>query len=185
MKRRAVLAAAIVAGLGLTGAAPGPWTIDREASTIGMSIRALGQTRSGHFSDWRGDIVFDPAAPENTRADVVVQAASLRMSPDTLTRRALGPGFLDTARRPTIRFVLRSLEPRGGARYTARADVTLKGRTGVVVFPVDLRVSDDRAHLAGAFTLDRTDYGIGTAGPWNTLIGREVTVRVALQARRV
>ena len=68
--------------------------------------------------------------------------------------------------------------------YTADAVVTLKGVSRPVSFPVDLRVTGDRAHLTGAFVLNRADFGIGTSGPWNSLVGRQVTVRVALQARR-
>jgi hypothetical protein len=59
----------------------------------------------------------------------------------------------------------------------------VKGRRRDIAFPVDLRVAGERAQLTGAFTLDRADFGIGTSGPWNRLVGRQVTVRVALQAR--
>ena len=95
-----------------------------------------------------------------------------------------GLNFLDAARHPLIRFDLLSLAQMGGNRYTARADVTMKGVKRPIVFPVDLRVIDDRAHLTGAFELNRADFGIGTSGPWNRLVGRQVTVRVALQAQR-
>ena len=186
MKRRGVLALGLGALLALTAAAsaPAPWTIERQASRIEMSVRAFGGSHTGRFADWRGDIIFDPADPGRTRATVVVQAASLKLSSAALTRRAVGPGFLDAAGHPVIRFDLRSLQPLGGDRYTARADVTMKGQIHPVAFPVDLRVTGDRAHLSGAFTLDRADYGIGTSGPWNRLVARQVTVRVSLQARR-
>ncbi|HWQ86082.1 YceI family protein [Brevundimonas sp.] len=167
----------------LTGAAPGPWTFDRDVSRIEMSVRAFGGWRTGRFEDWRGSIVLDPAQPEAARASVTVQAASLRMSPAVATRRAVGPAFLDAARHPLIRFELKSLERLGADRYTAHADITMKGRTRSVAFPLDLRISGERAHLAGALTLDRADFGIGTSGPWDRLVGRQVTVRVALQAR--
>jgi len=184
VKRRAVLAGLLALVLG--GAAPPPtaWVVIREASTIELTVRALGGSHRGLFDDWRGDIVFDPAAPERTRATVLVQAASLRMRSSALTRRARSSSLLDTARHPVVRFELGSLRPLGGGRYTARAEVTIKGRTRPVTFPVDLRVTGDRAHLAGAFTLDRTEFGIGTTGAWNRILGREVTVRVSLQARR-
>lgn len=167
----------------LTGAAPGPWALERDGSRIEMSVRAFGGWRTGRFEDWRGSAVMDPARPEDARASVTVQAASLKMSPAVATGRAIGPAFLDAARYPVIRFELKSLEPLGGDRYTARADVTMKGRTRAIAFPLALRVNSDRAHLAGAFQLDRGDFGIGTSGPWNRLVGRQVTVRVALQAR--
>jgi len=184
MRRRAVLLGALAA-LGLGGsAAPAPWTVLHEASTIEMSVRAFGGSHRGRFDDWLGDIAFNPDAPARTRATVVVQSGSLKMSPAAVTGRAVGPAFLDARRHPTIRFELQSLEPLGQDRYSARADVTMKGRTRPVTFPVDLRVTGDRAHLTGAFTLDRTEFGIGTTGAWNRMVGREVTVRVALQARR-
>lgn len=184
LKRATVPAFAALALLTQTGAAPIPWAVDRDASRIEMSVRAFGGAHSGQFADWRGDIAFDPDDPDSTRATVVVQSASLAMSPAAVSDRATGPAFLDAARYPQIRFNLRALEPQGGDRYTARAEVTMKGITRPVVFPVDLRVTGDRAHLAGAFVLNRADFGIGTSGPWNRLVGRQVTVRVALQARR-
>lgn len=184
MRRRAVLLGALAA-VTLGGAAPTPWIMVREASTIEMSVRAFGGSHRGRFEDWRGDFVFDPDSPTRTRATVVVQTGSLKMTPAAVTRRAVGPAFLDVARHPTIRFELQSLEAIGGDRYSARARITMKGRTRPVTFPVDLRVTGDRAHLTGAFTLDRTGFGIGTSGAWNRMVGREVTVRVALQARRL
>lgn len=183
MRRRTVITG--LAALMLAAAAPPPaWVVVRDASTIDLTVRALGGSHGGRFEDWRGDITFDPAAPERTRATVLVQAKSLRMRSTALTRRATGSSLLDTARYPVIRFDLRSLQPLGGGRYTARAEVTIKDRTRPVSFPVDLRVTGDRAHLTGAFRLDRTQFGIGTTGAWNRMLGREVTVRVALQARR-
>ena len=184
MKRRAVVLAGLLAALGLAASEPPRWVVIRDASTIEMTVRALGGSHHGRFEDWRGDIAFDPEAPDRTRATVVVQTASLRMGSGVLTRRATGPAMLDAASHPVIRFELRSLEPLGGDRYSARAEITMKGRTRPVSFPLDLRVTGDRAHLTGAFTLDRMDFGIGTTGAWNRLVGREVTVRVALQARR-
>ncbi len=95
-------------------------------------------------------------------------------------------GCLDAlaANHPTVRMQLRSLEPLGAARYTARADVTIKGRTRSITFPVDLSAEGDRAQMTGNLSLDRAAFGIGTSGPLNGLIARQVTVRVSLTARR-
>jgi len=184
MRLPAIAVFAALALLLLTGAAATPWAVDREASRIELAVRAFGGSHTGRFSEWGGEIVFDPAEPEQTRAVIVVQSDSLVMTPAMASRRATGPAFLDADRYPQIRFDLRSLQPLGGGRYTARASVTMKGVTRPVAFPVDLRLAADRAHLTGAFVLNRADFGIGTSGPWNRLVGRQVTVRVALQARR-
>lgn len=168
----------------LTAATPAPWAFERDGSRIELSVRAFGGSHTGVFEDWRGSADIDPAHPEASRASVTVEAASLKMSPAVATSRAVGPAFLDAARYPTIRFDLQTLEPLGGDHYTARAMVTMKGVTRPIAFPVDLRLTGDRAHLTGGFLLNRADFGIGTSGPWNRLVGRQVTVRVALQARR-
>ena len=183
MNRRSLLLLAALPLLG--GAARLPeWSVVRDASTLSLEVRAFGSTHRGRFEDWRGDIAFDPARPQATRADVVVQTASLRMSSGAATRQARARDFLDAANHPTVRLQLRSLEPLGAARYTARADVTIKGRTQSITFPVDLRAERDRAQMTGSLSLDRTAFGIGTRGPLNGLIARQVTVRVSLTARR-
>lgn len=182
MRPSLALVLALIAPL-LLGAGPAPWSFDREGSRIEMSVRAFGGSHTGRFDDWRGSAVLDSARPQDVRASITVQAGSLKMSPAVATGRAIGPAFLDAARYPTIRFDLKSLDALGGDRYTAHADVTMKGRIRAISFPLDLRVSGTRAQLLGAFTIDRADFGIGTTGPWNRLVGRQVTVRVAIQAR--
>lgn len=185
MRRRALLAAAPAILLLLSGtAAPTTWTFDHAASGIDLSVRALGGTHTGRFEDWSGELVLDPATPADARIGLTVTAGSLKMHPSIATSRAIGRDFLDAARYPEIRFQLRSMEPLGPDRFTAHGAVTMKGITRPVAFPLDLRVEGRTAQMAGGFTVDRTDFGIGTTGPWNRLVGRQVTVRVALRATR-
>lgn len=185
MRRRAALLASLLA-LMTTGLAapPSGWSVVRQNSTIDMQVRAFGGDHAGRFETWDSDIRFDPAAPVRTRATVVVRAASLQMRPAVATRRATGPAFLDAARFPLIRFELRSLDPVADGTYTALADVSIRGHTRPVRFPVTLNVEGDGARIAGGFSLDRTDFDIGTAGPLNRFVGRQVQIRVALQIRR-
>jgi polyisoprenoid-binding protein YceI len=186
--RRAVLqgAGVLVALMALAG--PGTaevrrWSVDPSQSAITMRIRAAGLTQTGRFEDWSGDIRFDPTTPESARVAIEVRAASLRMHQTALTTRAAGPEFLDVVRYPAIRFRLTSLQPVSPGRFTARAQVTVKGRTREVVFPAALRVTGDAAQMTGGFALDRAAYDIGTQGPWNALIGRQVRVDVALAVK--
>lgn len=187
MIRRAVLAgltAALALSMGSAQAESPRWTIDEARSAITMRVTALGTARSGRFEDWSGDIRFDPEAPEKAQVRIDVRSASLAMRPSAIRDRAVGPAFLDAATYPAIGVRLRALEPSGPERYMARADVTLKGRTQAVRFPVDLRVEGDTAQMTGGFSLDRAAFDIGTRGPWNGLIGRQVRVDVSLATRR-
>jgi polyisoprenoid-binding protein YceI len=60
----------------------------------------------------------------------------------------------------------------------------VRGVTREITFPVDLRVEGDRAQMTGGFDVDRAAFGIGTSGPWNRAVSRQVNVQVSLRARR-
>jgi polyisoprenoid-binding protein YceI len=183
MLRRAVLLSLVALPFARpTRAEVRRWRVDAARSAITMRIRAAGLTQTGRFEDWSGDIRFDPAVPGTARAVIEVRAASLKMDNAGMTDRATGPAFLDAARWPTIRFRLTGLEQTTG-RFTARAEVTIKGRTRAVVFPADLRVEGDAAQMSGGFVLDRAAFDIGMQGPWNALMGRQVRVDVALAVK--
>ena len=169
---------------GPAGADADRWTVIGDSSAITLSVRALGVTQTGRFGRWSGDIRFDPEAPQDAEVAITVRAASLTMRQAAVTQRAVGPGFLDAERYPTIRFRLRDLEPTAAGRYTARADVTVRERTHPVTFPVTLSVDGGMARMRGGFVLDRADYGIGTRGAMNALVARQVRVDVALATRR-
>lgn len=173
--------------IGLLVAAPAAaddWTIDRAASAIEMEVRAFGGPARGRFERYDGAIGFDPEAPERTSARFRVEAGSLRMQPSAATSRALGRGFLDVERYPEIRFRLDSLRPVSGDRYEATAEVTIKGRTQRLVFPLDLRETAGQAQMTGAFMIDRDRFGIGVGTLWDRAIDRRIRIKVRLSARR-
>lgn len=187
MKRLAVLGGLLILLSGLAqpvDANVSRWSVVRERSSITMSVRAFGMSQTGRFSDWTSDIRFDPADPSAARVAIEVRTASLTMRQAAVTRRAIGPAFLDAARYPSIRFRLRALEPLSPGRYTAHADVTVKGRSRPVVFPVSLDMTEGAARMSGGFVLDRAAYGIGEEGGLNGLVGRDVRVDVSLSTRQ-
>lgn len=159
------------------------WIVVPEGSAITLRVGSPLGTRTGRFDRWTGDIRFDPVAPEIAQVDIEVDAASLAMDVALLTGPALGPAFLDSGRYPRVGFRLLAIEPLGEDRFTARAELTLKGITRPLVFPLTLRSDGGAAQVNGEFSLDRADFGIGTGGPWNGLIGRQVRVDVSLATR--
>lgn len=165
------------------GGEPRDWVVIAGDSAITLRVGTPLGSRVGRFERWSGDIRFDPDVPEQAQVGVEVEAASLRMSDTVLTRTAVGATFLDSGRHPRILFRLRGLDPTGPSRFTARADITMKGVTRPVVFPVSLRSDGGMAQMEGGFSLDRAAFGIGTGGPWNGLIGRQVRVDVVLATR--
>ncbi|MGV3578405.1 YceI family protein [Brevundimonas sp.] len=159
------------------------WVVVPDASTITMRVGTPVGARTGRFTRWNGDIRFDPDRPETAEVEIEVDSASLRMEDARLTATAVGAGFLDSGRYPRIAFRLTGLDRAGGNRFTARADITMKGVTRPVRFPATLRSDGQTAQMTGGFSLDRAAFGIGTRGPWNGLIGQQVRVDVSLATR--
>lgn len=159
------------------------WLVVPADSVITLRVGTPVGQRTGRFTRWSGDIRFDPDRLETAQVAIEVEAASLRMDDARLTSTAAGTGFLDSGRYPRIGFRLTGLEPAGGSRFTARADITIKGVTRPVSFPTTLRSDGRTAQMTGGLSLDRAAFGIGTRGPWNGLIGRQVRVDVSLATR--
>ncbi|MFC5343585.1 YceI family protein [Brevundimonas staleyi] len=159
------------------------WVVVPGSSTITMRVGTPVGARTGRFTRWSGDVRFDPERPETAQVAIEVDSASLRMEDARLTATAVGDGFLDSGRYPHIAFRLTGLEPAGGNRFMARADITMKGVTRPVRFPATLRSDGQTAQMTGGFSLDRAAFGIGTRGPWNGLIGQQVRVDVSLATR--
>lgn len=185
---RRLLLSFLIGAVCLTGASRAEverWAVVPAESVITMRVGTPVGARTGRFLRWTGDIRFDPDAPETAHVAIDVEAASLRMDDAGLTATAAGSGFLDTGRYPRIAFRLTRLAPAGGDRFTAHADITMKGVTRPVTFPATLRSAGRTAQMTGGFSLDRAAFGIGTRGPWNGLIGRQVRVDVSLATRTV
>jgi polyisoprenoid-binding protein YceI len=184
---RRALIALLLAAAGLTGGASRAeverWLVVPGESTITMRVGTPVGARTGRFTRWNGDIRFDPDRPETAEVAIDVESASLQMQDAPLTTMAVGERFLDSGRYPRIAFRLTGLEPAGGQRFTARADITRRGVTRPVTFPATLRSDGRTAQMTGGFSLDRAAFGIGTRGPWNGLIGRQVRVDVSLATR--
>ena len=156
----------------VTPVSAAPWVIDRDASQITFKVGYLGGgTIVVVFPDYEASIDFDPNHPENARALITVQTASVtsRLAPvDALIR---SPDYLSSDAFPTITFDL------GGLRKTSPSTADLDGAITVrgVTLPIRFKANvykfdpfaDDPSDRVAAFEilgiLDRSAFG-STAG---------------------
>lgn len=142
------------------------WTLDPD-SRVTVSVPWHGSTVTVRFPAPTGDIDFDPAHPERTRAALSVAAnkASTGLPPvDVLVRSR---DYLDTAEHPQITFTLDKLVQTSKQTATVTGEMTMRG----VTQPLTLQASvirygpadDDPAKFAAGFdltaTVDRTTFG--------------------------
>ena len=159
------------------------WIVDREASTLGLTIQQLGSPVTGEFASWSGDIRFDPEAPEAASIDVTVDLGSLTLG--TVADQAKGPDFLAVETSPTARYTASGFEPLGEGRYRADGTLTLRDVEKPVPLEFDLAIDGDTATANGTASLNRLDFEVGAEGyPDESSVGFGVDIDVTVTATR-
>lgn len=160
------------------------YTIDPGHTHIVFEVERFGYAATvGVFPDSSGEIILDMDHPENSRVTASVNTPTVWTGLASRDQAVNGPGFLNTAQHPEIRFSSTAIEliDEDSARVTG--DFTLLGVTQPVTFEVDLnRIGPDPsvggregAGFSMRASLNRSDFGNTTAA---ALIGDTVTIRI-------
>ncbi len=158
-------------------AAQSDWAVTE--GTLGITVRQMGADVTGQFADWTAAIAFDP---ETGTGDVTVTVAVGSLTLGSVTRQALEADFFDAATYPTATFT--GVIAPDGEGHTATGTLSLRGAEVPLVLPFSVAVDGDEARAEGRVTLDRRDFGMGTAFPDETSVGFGVEVVFSLSATR-
>ena len=166
--------------------------IDRSHSEAAFQVRHLLSKVRGRFTDFAGTIAFDSAQPQNSRVEVVIQAASIDTAEPDRDRHLRSADFFDVEHFPTLTFTSTSVTPRGGGRYDVAGDLTIHGVTRQVTLPASFLGSmqdpwgSERFGFEAELTLNRKDFGLSWNAALETggfLVGDEVAVTLSIQAK--
>jgi polyisoprenoid-binding protein YceI len=168
------------------GAAPARYLVRPVYSNVGFSIVKWGVLKEeGVFRDFNGTLEYDPAAPQRSRIDVVVQSASLDTKEEHRDGVVRSDDFLDAARYPTMEFHSTSVQ-----NGVVTGNLTIHGVTRRVQFrPAFLGIRDlpKIGKLAGfetTFAINRRDFGV-LGSRWGAVPGvlsDEVVVHIIVGA---
>jgi polyisoprenoid-binding protein YceI len=130
---------------------------------------ALGE-QPGFFETVSGEIVLDAdRAPK--RLSGTVRMDSVLTNADSLTAKLKNePGMFEVAKYPTAEFVSTALRPASGeaadkgATHEVQGNLTLRGVTKSITFPVTIEVAPESVQLSGEFSVDRQWFGINYDG---------------------
>ena len=161
-------------------------TIVPGKSEIAFTMKQMGVNFDGRFKNFRADIVFKPAALDQSKATIDVDLASLDLASTDSEAEARGPQWFNTANFPVARFTSTSMKSLGGDRYEIAGKLALKGITRDCVVPITVKTDATGNRIAeGAFVLKRLEYKIGEgewADPATVADDIRVRVRIVLQA---
>ena len=150
-------------------------------SQITFSARQMGVPVDGGFRKFDAQISIDPARPENGKARMDVDLASIDAGSSEATAEVKKKDWLDIAAFPKASFVASSVKPLGAGRYEARGLLSVKGVSRNIVVPFSIRSEGPGSWLEGGFALPRLQFKIGE-GTWGdtSTVADEIQVKFKL-----
>jgi len=172
---------------GIDAPAPGRWEIDPAHTSIAFVARYLMVTKvRGHFSEFSG-FVQVAERPEDSSAEITIQAASIDTGTADRDKHLRSPDFLDVDRFPALRFRSTKVEFPGEDRIALTGDLRIRDVTKSVVLDAEFTgMSQDpwgnpRAGYSASTRIDREDFGASwnmalEAGGW--LVSKTVQIEL-------
>jgi polyisoprenoid-binding protein YceI len=162
------------------------WQIDPAQSTLTFSGTQQGAGFDGKFTDFSGDIVFDPANPAGGHATIKVTMASATTNSPDRDQYIGQDAWFAVGKFPLATYDITSFEKTSNGQYVAHGALTVRDRTLPLNLPFTLAVDPSGKAIAdGQALVNRLDFGIGQ-GEWKdtSMVGNAITVKVHLVASR-
>jgi cytochrome b561/polyisoprenoid-binding protein YceI len=139
----------------------GDWQVDGENSSLGFVVQFSGASVGGSFASWSADVTFEPEQLDASRAEIVVQTASVSIGDPYLSPQATGSDGFASEAHPDAVFVSEafSVNPDGG--YLAQGTLTLRGISVPLTLNFIFEETDGVAKVSGSGSVNRLDFGIG------------------------
>ena len=192
----ASIRAAIVLTLATCAAAPAQaetatYALDRTASAVDFTIYAskiFKFKREGQFTEFTGQLSFDPENLLGTKIDLTVYTSSIDIHNDEHNQLLRSGGFFDVERFPTMQFTSSSTDMKPDGTLSVTGDLTIRGITQRLTIPVKLKLGPESggsstALFESTFEIDRTEFGLtGVAKTpgFNVSISKKVQIHIAM-----
>jgi polyisoprenoid-binding protein YceI len=159
--------------------------LDPARSQIGFGYVQMGVKLEGAFKSLSGQVSFDPAQLDKSKAALEIKMASVDTGLDEANDAVKGKDWFNASAFPTARFDSTSVQALGGNRFQVAGKLTIKGRTRNVSAPFTLQSDAAGVWFAGAFNIRRADFAIGE-GEWSDfdVVGNDIAIRFKLRVNR-
>jgi polyisoprenoid-binding protein YceI len=138
------------------------------------------------FQGYSGQIQYDPAQPENSRAHLVIEAKSavckdewVKPADQKKVQAYALDDMMAAGKYPEIIFDSTRITAKGNGRYEAVGNLTLRGITKPVTIDLTVNKPNDSLELSGTAQIRLKDYGLkppsaalGTIGTKNVMLLR-------------
>ena len=191
--KKTILVALSLFLLGQTPAMGYTWKIDHDHSGVLFEISHIYATIRGHFSDFSGDVVFDPKHLDKSHFNFVVKVNSIYTSNDRRDTYLRSDAFFDANKYPVMTFKSNRISYISGNTYLLKGKLTIKDVTKNVTMDFTywgqkkdpLRKNKMVAGFDCRFRIDRFDYHVGDGRLYKMgVVGKDVDVLITLEVLR-
>jgi polyisoprenoid-binding protein YceI len=165
--------------------------LDRTASAVDFTIHAskiFKFKREGQFTEFTGQLSFDPSNPLGTQVDLTVYTSSIDIHNDEHNQLLKSGPFFDVERFPTMHFTSSSTDVKPDGTFSVTGDLTIRGITQRMTIPAKLKLALETggpsiASFESTFEIDRTEFGLtGIAKTYgfNVSISKTVQIHLAM-----
>ena len=189
----ALLAATLAAA---AGAEPKTLVFDRAHSEVGFDIRHFFNKVHGRFTDYAGQIVYDPANLALSKADVTIRDTSIYTANERRDGHLRTQDFFWTEKYPTIAFHSTKVIPGADStHFQVVGNLTIRDVTKPVTLDVEYLgtgaigmggKSHQEAGFMASTTINRKDFGIvwnRTMDQGGVMLGDDVEIVLNVAAR--
>jgi polyisoprenoid-binding protein YceI len=190
-KTFAVLALAALTALTAVPATAAEYDIDLSHSAVGFQIKHLAISKvNGSFGDFSGTFTYDPANPGATKAEAVIQVASIDTGNEKRDSHLKNPDFFDAEKFPTMTFKSTSVTMKDAENGEIAGDLTMHGVTKPVVLKLEVNGTatdpwgNERVGASLTGSLTRADWGLtynAAMEAGGLVLGEDVKISIEIE----
>ena len=138
------------------------WALNKEQSRITFEMVSADGSLTCSFGQFEAEIRFDPDFLDLTEIRVVIDINTVSTGNPALDDELRSPPWFDTQTYPAAGFRATSLvRGASGNSYTLNGNLTIRGISHPVSFPVTIDIEQGDARMIGETAIDRQAFGIG------------------------
>lgn len=179
--------------LGQTHVMAHEWKTDSIHTGILFEVKHIYSTVRGHFSDFTGDVFFDPDNLEKSKFDFVVKVDSINTNNAKRDNHLRSDDFFNAGKYPVMMFKSSRVSHSGGNKYVLEGKMTIRDVTKNMVLEFiywgqkenPFKKNEMVAGFDTRFNINRLDFHVGNGKFYKMgVVGKDVDVLITLEAVR-
>jgi polyisoprenoid-binding protein YceI len=162
--------------------APVATAADHKLSGENTTLKFVGSKKDGkhegRFPKLEGTIAVDEADKSKSKITLTIDMSALTSDNPMLTNHLKAADFFEVKKYPEAKFASTKVEVKGEHEFVVTGDLTLRGKTASITFPLKLSEKDGAPVLSGEWKLERSKWGISYG---KGMINEEVDMSVHIK----